>query len=253
MVKNQLVDTKLELLQGSALLEVGELDKAQALAMTIGSANIEFAKKGLFRVDMNPARIRVFDGSALVMRESERLTLKEGKEAMLDSSSLTAEKFDKEDDDAFYRWASRRSGYIAAANVVAAKRAYDGSMSYTSSSWVYNPYFGMFTYMPYGGMYMSPFGYRYYNPMTVGRFYYRPAPVMGYSGGLASAPAYAGPAYTGSTGQQSVMSGAHGSIGSSGGHTGGFSQGAASSGGGGARMSGGGGGGHTGGGGLGHR
>jgi len=251
MVKNQLVDTKLELLEGSALLEVGELEKAQALAMAVGNANIEFSKKGLFRLDASPARIRVYDGSALLMRESERLTLKEGREALLDST-LTATKFDKEDDDAFYRWASRRSGYIAAANVVAAKRVSDGSMSFTSSNWVYNPYFGMFTFLPYGGMYMSPFGYRYYTPMTVGRVYYRPAPVMGYSSAMAGGPSYGGPAYTGATGQQSAVSGAHGSIGSSAaGHSGGFSQGSASSGGGG-RMSGGGGG-HTGGGGLGHR
>jgi len=176
MVKNQLVDTKLELLAGSALLEVGELDKAQAIQMTVGSTNIEFAKRGLFRLDADPARIRVYDGSALLSSDNGNVTLKEGREATLGAAVVSA-KFDKEDEDAFYRWASRRSSYIAMANVTAAKRVHDGSMSFASSSWVYNPYFGLFTYLPLSGLYRSPFGYSYYSPLTVTRIYYRP-PVM---------------------------------------------------------------------------
>src|SRR4051794_41612238 len=85
----------------------------------------------------------------------------------------------------------------------------------------------MFTFLPYGGMYMSPFGYRYYTPMTVGRVYYRPAPVMGYSSAMAGGPSYGGPPYTGATGQQSAVSGAHGGIGASSGHSGGFFPGSA--------------------------
>jgi len=261
MVKNQLMDTKLELLQGSALLEVGELDKTQALTMAVGNSNIEFAKKGLFRLDAEPARIRAYDGSALVIGENERLTLKEGHEATL-GSTLVSSKFNKDDDDAFYRWASRRSSYIAAANVASARTVHDnGGMSFASSSWMYNPYLGMFTYLPYSGMYMSPFGYRYYSPLTVSQYYYRPP--MVYSGGRSgfSGPPAASTAYLGATGQRSAMMGSHGSIGSYGGRggmsgggvsSGAVSQGSVSSGGGG-HMSSGGASRGGGGGGLGHR
>ena len=47
-------------------------------------------------------------------------------------------------------------------------------------SWAYNPWYGMFTYMPYGnGMYYSPFGYPFYSPTNVG--YYVPSTGFGGS------------------------------------------------------------------------
>lgn len=43
--------------------------------------------------------------------------------------------------------------------------------------WMFNPMFGMYTYMPYSGFGYSPFGYMYYSPVTVGY-----APTYGGSG-----------------------------------------------------------------------
>ena len=40
-----------------------------------------------------------------------------------------------------------------------------------SATWMYNPYFGMFTYMPYTGMFYSPFGYSFFSPGMVGYLY----------------------------------------------------------------------------------
>ncbi len=94
------------------------------------------------------------------------------------------------------RWASRRSEYLAQANVSSARSAsglgYLGTgSSYGSGygnmgmgSWAYNPWFGMFTYLPYGnGLFYSPFGYAYYSPTNVG--YY--APVFRGGGSTGSA------------------------------------------------------------------
>ena len=41
-----------------------------------------------------------------------------------------------------------------------------------SGVWTYNPWYGMITYMPCNGMLMSPYGYNYWSPYTVGRVYY---------------------------------------------------------------------------------
>ena len=46
------------------------------------------------------------------------------------------------------------------------------SMYPTTGGWYYNPFYGMMTYLPGGnGMYRSPFGYFYYSPNRVQRYY----------------------------------------------------------------------------------
>ena len=63
---------------------------------------------------------------------------------------MVSEKFDSRTGDALYRWAKRRSEYIAVANLSAAKRMGSGYASNGSSSWYYNPYYGMYTFIPGG-------------------------------------------------------------------------------------------------------
>ena len=46
---------------------------------------------------------------------------KQAHEVQVGAPVLTAMKFDAKADDEFYRWASRRSSYIALANISAAK------------------------------------------------------------------------------------------------------------------------------------
>jgi len=173
MVRNELLNTKLELTAGSILVEVGEVEKNQSLSMTVGTAVLNFDHRGLFRVDFDPAELKVHDGSAVVAYNDQSVTIREGKMTPL-TGVIVASRFDKEDGDAFYRWATRRSGYISTANLSAAKRVYDRGSSFGYSNWVYNPYFGMFTYIPYNGIYRSPFGYSYYSPAKIGGIYYRP-------------------------------------------------------------------------------
>lgn len=173
LVSNSLVDTKLALTAGSVLLEVGETEKGQALSMMVGDSKIDLSHRGLFRIDFDPAELKVHDGSAVVTANGQTVTVKEGKVLPL-TGVLAATKFNKDDGDAFFRWASRRSGYIATANLTAAKRVYDTGNYYGSSSWIFNPYLGMFTFMPLRGIYRSPFGYSYFSPYTIGDVYYRP-------------------------------------------------------------------------------
>jgi len=184
LVGSNLLDTRLALLEGSALVEVGEIEKGQSLSMTVGDSKIDFNHRGLFRIDANPAELKVHDGSAVVVANDQSVTVKEGKLTAL-NGVIAPTKFDKEDGDAFYRWASRRSGYIASANLTAAKRVYDHGSSFSSSNWVFNPYFGMFTFIPMSGLYRSPFGYSYYSPYAVSQVYYRP---VYYAATAAAAP-----------------------------------------------------------------
>jgi hypothetical protein len=56
-----------------------------------------------------------------------------------------------------------------------------GYGGYGSGSWAWNPWFGMFTYMPYGGIFNSPFGFGYYSPGMVSYLYMPGSPY--YLGG----------------------------------------------------------------------
>jgi len=221
LVGSNLLDTRLSLMEGSALLEVGEMEKGQSLSMTVGDAKIDFNHKGLFRMDANPAELKVHDGSAVVVANGQSVTLKEGKLTAL-NGVIAPTKFDKEEGDAFYRWASRRSGYIASANLTAAKRVYDHGSSFSYSNWVYNPYFGMFTFIPMSGLYRSPFGYSYYSPWAVSQVYYRPV----YYGGNGGSSAWNNSASNSAWSPHSISDSGRGMANMSGGR-GGFSSGPA--------------------------
>jgi hypothetical protein len=192
MVSNSRSDTRLSILTGSAIVEVGELLASNAITVLYNDAHIELVKKGLYRIDSDPGKLRVYDGEARVTAGNQTLLARKGREVLL-GAVLDMNGFDVKDTDAFLRWASRRSESLAQANISSARSA--SSLGYAGSSygsgygygsgmmgmgnWAYNPWYGMFTYMPYGNnMYYSPFGYPFYSPTNVGYF----VPSTGFSG-----------------------------------------------------------------------
>jgi hypothetical protein len=185
LVSGRIEDTRLQLAAGSALLEIGEFDrKEQAVTVLVGDTAVEVQKRGLYRIDANPPQLRVHDGSAEVVAGGQSVTIREGRESAL-TAAIGPEKFDKEKGDPFLRWAARRSGYIATANMAAAKRVYDDSTPWRVSGWMYDPYFGAFTFIPATGLYRSPFGYAYYSPRAIQSVYYRPPEPVHSGGGWA--------------------------------------------------------------------
>lgn len=199
MVSTSLADTRLEVVSGSALIEVAEAMKENKTVLTVGDAAIEFKKDGLYRIDASgAAQIRVYDGEAIVTADGRATNLKQGRFLMLDDAAVSAraEKFDAGQGDTLYRWAKRRAGYISMANISSARSIYEDGLysGYRASSWHFNPFFNMYTYMPYRGVYNSPFGWQYYSPGQVFAILYpQPAPSIGgggYGGGGAMTPSY---------------------------------------------------------------
>jgi hypothetical protein len=176
LVGNKVEDIRLEMLTGSVLIEAGEVNKHDSIVVTVAGASVDINKNGLFRIDANPASLRVYDGEVVATVSGQTLTVKEGKQTAL-AGVLSASKFNKESGDAFHRWAGRRSGYLAVANVSAAKSIYDSGRGWGQSGWFFNPFFGCFTFIPASGNYFSPFGYHYYSPRKVESVFYRPAPM----------------------------------------------------------------------------
>lgn len=212
MISRRLIDTRLELLGGSALVEAAEIVKDNNVTVIAGDASVTFPKAGLFRFDTQPARIRVIKGTASVATGGQTVLVSAGR--MLDlaaGASAEPEKFDTADADSLDNWSERRSQYVAMANISAAKYVRDNSLSLGSGAWGWNPYFGMYTYLPLSNRVWSPYGFRFWSPGTVAQVYYQPpsnvwnnsassggfapsyrtmAPVGGgYSGTMSSAPA----------------------------------------------------------------
>jgi hypothetical protein len=229
MVSTRLSDVRLDILKGEAVIEVAELLTDNLITVSVGSAAFELRKGGIYRFDAEPARIRVYQGEAVATAGDKTVTVKGGHEFADSGSGWASGRFDTKETDALYRWSSRRSGSIAVANVSAARQAgssygvYSGFMNsglYSTlgmgmfgagtgtyglgGSWLYNPYFGMFTFMPFGGTAWSPFGYAYYTPVTVGNVYaYAPrspvtqiGAVRGTPGSVSGAPSRSLPVRT---------------------------------------------------------
>jgi hypothetical protein len=250
MVSNQLSNTRLEVQSGEAMIEVGELLPDNAIAVVFHQGDISIAKRGLYRFDSDPAKLRVYEGEASVVSPSTDPTIvRKGHELIFGEAKLEARNFDAKETDEFYRWSARRDEYVAEANITSAKAVRDtnGGMGYAGGScmgsgmgissnvgtyhgtgvssgatfsnvslnpglgltpgtgvstgvgvgsgvgmnpgmgsWAFNPWFGMFTYVPCSGTYFSPFGYGYFSPYAVGYLYGPYSPYAfgnGYVGG----------------------------------------------------------------------
>ena len=206
MISNALADTRMEVVSGSVLVEVAELLQNNAIGFDAAGAHVTLAKKGLYRIDasVSPALLRVYDGQAVVTGGSDSLTAKKGHQIDLGAAQLVDARFDVKDTDAFYRWGARRAEYVAAANVISARVAsnseYSSGFARGAGGWSWNPYFGMYTFLPASGVYFSPFGAAFYSPGMVNAYYFpqrttwyvRPAPGaplnLGASPGASPAP-----------------------------------------------------------------
>jgi hypothetical protein len=204
MVSNSLLDTRVELQTGKAVLECADILKGNGLTLMVGGKSVSFAKDGLYEATAEPPALQVYKGEATVLADGKPLIVKHGHEALL-GSVLTAEKFDGNDTDDLYNWSSHRSGYLALANVSAAGSSY-GSYGYlggASGGWAWNPWFGMFTWVPGIGMGYSPFGFGFYSPYSVYGAYPYYATYYGNGTSTTGSTAYGGRPITSSSSSRS--------------------------------------------------
>jgi hypothetical protein len=277
LLTNRLVDTRLELQAGSAVVEADAISKDNNVIIVCGNAAVALGKAGIYRFDAPPASVKVFKGDASVQMPGGTASVNAGRVAMLSGSAASVQRFNTEDTDALDRWSRRRGEYVAVANVSAAKSlidsgGYAGYQPYLGggllgpgyglnnclNAWAFNQWYGMYTYMPCQGFLYSPYGFAFWSPFTVMRAYYMPSGFYGGQRGLRTgAAAGISPSglagYRGASRSAAGYSGVMSVRGSSGSSLGGNAGGRGMSGGGGFSSSGGvggsaaGGGGHGGG------
>lgn len=185
LITNRLIDTRLELLTGSAVVDVEEIAKDTSVTLVCKDGTIAMSKAGHYRFDAEPARIKVFAGIADVQLGGQHMEVTAGKMLGLTGDTASIDKFDRNDTDSLDNWARRRGEIMALANVSAAKSLYNSYSSVGSGGlWSWNPYFGLYTFVPGSGRFCDPFyGYCYWSPSTVNRVYYQPPPAFFNNGG----------------------------------------------------------------------
>jgi uncharacterized membrane protein YgcG len=181
MITNRLIDTRVEFLSGSILVEAGDLPKDNAVTIVHKDYTVQLQKKGLYRFDSQPDELRVYDGETIATLGDKNLEVREGRLLAFDGG-MTVARFDTKDGDSLYRWSRRRGEYLALANISAAKSVRDSGYYMGSNSWYWNPYFNMYTFIPARGLYSSPWGFAFWSPYTVYDYLYY-APMMQRGGG----------------------------------------------------------------------
>ena len=174
MITNRLIDTRVDFLSGEALVEADEILKDNGITIVYKDYAVQLQKKGVYRFDSETAKLRVYDGEALVQAGDKMQEVKDGHALTMDGG-LQLVSFDKKKDvDDLYLWGAHRSEYISMANVSAAKTVSDSGSYWGTSSWYFNPFYNMYTFVPgfgYGfgsGMgYYNPFGYTFWSPYNV--------------------------------------------------------------------------------------
>lgn len=174
MISPSITNTEIQIDQGQAMVEVAEIHDQNNLLINEDGVQTRLVKTGLYEFDADRQQVLVFDGKADVFDGDRTVGVSGGHEVDLNTTGpLKSHGFDKDDykQSDLYQWSSLRSSYLAEANVDAA-RVYvnDGfyGPGWYGAGWYWAPGYG-YTYIPADGMFLSPFGWRFYSPLVVYR------------------------------------------------------------------------------------
>jgi hypothetical protein len=163
MLSSRFSDTRVELLGGSAILEMTEAAPGTAVTLIYKDLQMRVLQKGVYRIDAEPPQVRVYKGEVEVAVDSkmETATVREGEILPL-AAVLVAEPSATVGNDDFKYWAMSRSQAIVTDNAVAAGIV-DGPSQFDSSGLASGDY----TYFPSTGIPSLDIG----NPYPLGNLY----------------------------------------------------------------------------------
>ena len=125
MISTSLVDTKIEFLHGSAILDSSKAPSAKGVLISYKGSEVRFVKQGLFRLDSEPAGVlQVYSGEASVTEDGKTSPV-DTSHLFFFSGALETKKFSDGADDEFYRWAQDRSNSVDEENRLSAQTAGD--------------------------------------------------------------------------------------------------------------------------------
>jgi hypothetical protein len=147
MVANELSDTRVELLAGSAIVDSAEPSSGTSVTLIYRNWSVRFLEPGVYRIDSDPPRLWVLQGKAEVVAGSNEGAVSVGRGMdMPFAPVLVPERSSDEPRDAFSTWAEGRQQSISADNTIAANIQDPASMSISTSgpeSFTYFPVLGL--------------------------------------------------------------------------------------------------------------
>jgi hypothetical protein len=170
----EFADTSLErlrinLLRGSAIIEVVGEDDYLELKVETPQASANIFKRGIYRINvpaMDRTEFIVRKGRALVVPPAQEI--KSGKMIIISRGMTEIAKIDKRLEDSLDLWSRERAEYLASINRQMQPSVLSASLSdYTDDwmygSWAYDRRRNCYVYVPGRGGASSPYGYGYRN------------------------------------------------------------------------------------------
>jgi hypothetical protein len=199
MVTPSLTNTQVALNHGEALVDAAEVFKENNIQIIDAGASISLTKAGLYRFTTDQPTVSVFDGKATVHTGDDRIDVKKGRQVLLTSNKLKAEKFDRKQTGELYAWSNLRSQYAAetsyaTARTIVVNNGWGGWGNGFGTGWYWNPFYSSWAFIPGSSYYTSPFGWGFYSPgyLPYASLYYAPGrlgPIprgYGYGGGYSA-------------------------------------------------------------------
>jgi uncharacterized membrane protein YgcG len=180
MVSPDLINTQVELMRGSAMLEVTELFKENNLSVLVGGVATRIDKMGLYDFNADQPAVSVLDGEATVSEGDMHVNVKKGHTVLLATGlPFKAQSFNRDavESDPLYRWSELRSEYEAQANIQTAQAIVVNGGWY-GLGWYWDPFWNCYAFLPGDGILYSPFGWGFYSPGFVWR---APRPIYGHN------------------------------------------------------------------------
>jgi FecR protein len=146
MVANDLSDTRVELLAGSALVDSAEPNSGTSVTLICKNWSVRFLEQGVYRIDTDPPRLSILQGKAEVSAGTDKdVTVGRGMNLPF-ASVLVPQPLTDWPRDALSAWAEGRQQSISADDAIAADIQDPASLNASDSG------LNSFTYFPMLGL-----------------------------------------------------------------------------------------------------
>lgn len=167
-VRTSLDSTRFDVVQGSVIVEVGELDKKTPVEIGTPRSVVAINKAGIYRIDVvgKDVAVSVRKGEAFLGTREQLLANSATKiggnkvyRLVGDGAPQTA-KLSSKVYDAFDQWSYLRAESLVAANYSLLQRS--RSRNALLSGWIYNPLMNSYTFVPSSWLFVTPYGFGFY-------------------------------------------------------------------------------------------
>lgn len=169
MISESLADTRVELLTGSAIVEVNQNAPDTSVTLVYKDWQVRAPQMGVYRIDSEPPQLQVFKGEVDVAQGGKDPVAVKDNESLPLSAVLVPEPSPLQAGDPFKTWAMNRSQAVSADNAIAGEIVDDPNQMDASNA--YDPGIaagGGFTYFPLTGVpslgIVNPYGVSFWSP-----------------------------------------------------------------------------------------